>query len=181
MGKEKVYVFKASLKNRKRIWRRIEIKGNQNLGKFDGMIRLAFDYDTFDHLSEFFMCKAFKSGGYGYIEPGGYGEGARKKIDSLNLTEGEYLEYIYDFGDNIQHIITLEQIIDSKPGIQYPRITDENKPRYQYCKSCKKQGKKTVAKWICVECSEEACQNIPLCNRCMEKDHEDHFIDEILY
>lgn len=181
MVKDMVYVFKIALKHRKKIWRRIEIKGNQTLGSLDSMIRIAFNYDDFDHLSEFFPGTSFKSGGYGYIEPGGHGSGATKQINSLCLNKGNILSYIYDFGDNIQHIIALEQIIEPEPNSEYPRIIDQNKPQYRYCESCKSHGKKIIATWICISCSEEELREVLLCENCITKDHDDHFADEILY
>lgn len=181
MVKDNVYVFKIALKHRKGLWRRIEIKGDQTLGSLDSMIRLAFNHDNFDHLSEFFPGVAFRSKGYGYIEPGGYGAGATKQINSLHLNEGDKLSYVYDFGDNIQHLVTLEQISEPEPSNKYPRIIDQNKPRYRYCESCKSEGKKNIATWICVTCSEEESREVLLCENCIGRDHEDHFADELLY
>ena len=48
---EKVYVFKVALKYRKGLWRRIEIKGDQTLADLDHIIRIAFNHDTWDHLT----------------------------------------------------------------------------------------------------------------------------------
>jgi len=106
---EKVYVFKVALKYRKGLWRRIEIKGDQTLADFDHIIRIAFDHDTWDHLSEFFMGE-WSRGGFGEIDPDGGGSGAEMRIEQLGLSEGDKLGYVYDFGDEIQHIITLEKI-----------------------------------------------------------------------
>ena len=49
---DEVYVFKAAFKYRKGVWRRIEIEGGQTLADFDGIMREAFNHDTWDHLSE---------------------------------------------------------------------------------------------------------------------------------
>lgn len=51
---DEVYVFKAAFKYRKGVWRRIEIEGGQTLADFDGIMREAFNHDTWDHLSEFY-------------------------------------------------------------------------------------------------------------------------------
>ena len=112
MKKEMVYVFKAALKYRKGLWRRIEIKSNQTLGDFDHVIRKAFNHDIGDHLSEFFLGQVWRSEGFGEIDPSGSGSGAKKKINQLCLSDGDKIEYVYDFGDDIQHIITLEKIIE---------------------------------------------------------------------
>jgi len=181
MKKEKIYVFKAALKYRGELWRRIEIKGNQTLGDFDHIMREAFNHDTWDHLSEFFSGRVWQSEGFGEIGPGGGGGGATKQINHLGLSEGDKIEYVYDFGDNIQHVITLEKIIDFEKEEEYPRIVSKNKPRYRYCELCKEQGKKTIATWVCIECSEEKQREVLLCEDCLMKKHEDHYVDKILY
>lgn len=177
---EKVHLFKVALKYRKGLWRRIEIKGDQTLADFDHVIRNAFDHDTFDHLSEFFR-ERWPQGGFGEIDPNGQGNGAKKRIGQLDLSEGDILGYVYDFGDEIQHIVTLETLGEPEEGIEYPRVISKNKPRYRYCEICKREGKKTIATWICIECPEEEGNVVRLCEDCVEKGHEDHYIDEILY
>jgi hypothetical protein len=169
-----VYVFKVKLKHSKRIWRRIEIKENQTLGNFDGIIREAFGHSTWDHLSEFYSGKVWNSTGYGEIEPGGKGLGSKKKIGACNLVEGDQLEYVYDFGDDIQHIIVLEKIIPSE-DTDYPRVVGRNKPKYHYCEVCKENDKKVVATWICVECIEYLCED------CLDDHDEECFVEEITY
>jgi len=181
MRKEKVYVFKAALKYRKRLWRRIEIKGHQTLGDFDHIMRETFHHDTWDHLSEFFSGRVWRSEGFGEIEPGGGGSGANKQINQLDLSEGDKIEYVYDFGDDIQHVITLEKIVEPEKEVEYPRVISQNKPRYRYCEVCKEQGKKTLANWICIECSEEEGGEVLLCEDCLMEKHEEHYADEILY
>jgi len=79
---------------------------------------------------------------FGIIEPDGQGSGAKKQIDQLGLLEGENVEYIYDFGDDIQHIVTLEKIKESEIRYQTPCIITKNKPRFRYRKSSKSEGKK---------------------------------------
>lgn len=181
METDKIYVFKVVLKHRKGIWRRIEIKGSQTLGDFDRIVRGAFNHDEWDHLSEFFSGSVWQSEGFGEIEAGGGGSGAKKQIDQLGLSEGDKIEYVYDFGDDIQHILTLEKIVEPEREVEYPRIVSKNKPRHRYCESCKKQGKRTVATWICIECSEEAPREVFLCEDCLDEEHEDHYAEEILY
>ena len=176
-----VYVFKVALKHRKGLWRRIEIESNQTLGDLDETIREAFGHDLWDHLSEFFPGRVWRSEGYGSIVPGGGGEGAEKRVSQLALAEGGKMEYVYDFGDDIQHIITLEKIVEAEEGIRYPRITAKNRPRYHYCEVCKKSGKKTVATWICLDCSEGPGTEVFLCEDCLTKEHEDHYAEELIY
>ncbi|MBU0710370.1 hypothetical protein KJ762_06870 [bacterium] len=174
-----VYVFKVALKHVKGLWRRIEIRSDQTLGNFDRIIRDAFNHDTWDHLGEFYK-ERWSQGGYGEIYPDGKGSGTGKQIEQLGLSEGDKFGYVYDFGDEIHHILTLEKIMEPEKGVKYPRVISKNKPNYRYCETCKKQGQKTIAKWICIECSEDKESDVILCEDCMEE-HEDHFVDEILY
>lgn len=144
MEKVRVYTFKVALKHRKGLWRRIEIKGDQTLADLDYIIRDAFNHDPYDHLSEFFRGQ-WPSGGFGEIEPGGGGNGAKRRIEQLGLSEGDKLGYVYDFGDEIQHFVTLEKIVEPEEDAEYPRVISQNKPRYRYCETCKKQGEETIA------------------------------------
>jgi len=175
-----VYRFKVALKYRRGLWRSIEVKGSQTMRDLDKMIREAFNHE-WDHLSEFYLGKIWRSRGLGEINPFGGGSGAKKRVDSLKLSKGDTLEYVYDFGADIQHILTLEGVYGAEEGVEYPRIVSQNKPRYRYCESCKKEGKKVVATWICVECSEEAQRSVLLCEDCLMREHEDHYAEEKLY
>ncbi|MBN1312398.1 MAG: hypothetical protein JXB30_13350 [Anaerolineae bacterium] len=184
---DKVFRFKASFKYRKSLWRRIELRGSDTLNDFDNMMRDAFDHD-WDHLSEFYYKPKDRKGrnvgweGYGYH--GGFDEDRGTddiQLAELDLEVGDQLRYVYDFGDNIQHIIELEEIIDAEPDADYPRIAERNKPRYRNCVSCAEKGKKTRATMICIECSNEEQREVLLCDECASKDHEDHYVDEIIY
>ena len=178
---EQVYRFKVALKLRKRLWRRIEVKGAQTLGGLDCIIREEFKHETSDHLSEFFRGRVWRSEGLGEIRPGGGGSGGRKRIDGLGLSVGDKMEYVYDFGDDIQHIITLEKVMEADETAKYPRVVSQNKPKYEYCEVCEKLGKKIIATWICVECSNEEGRDVLLCDDCLMKEHEDHYAEEALY
>lgn len=176
----KVYVFKVKLKHNKGIWRKIEIKESQTLGHFDAMIREAFSHDTMDHLSAFFEGKAWRTDKIGEIEPFGGGDGQEVKISDLNLQPKNTLEYVYDFGDDLQHIITLEKIIEEKDDVVYPCITGKNKPQYHHCNECEKKGTRVVATWFCLDCSNHEGAPVYLCDDCIDE-HDDHYADEIVY
>ncbi len=178
---ENVHIFKVALKFRKGLWRRIDIKGNQTLGKFDQIIRSAFKHATYDHLSEFYLGRVWHSEGLGEINPFGEGSGSRIRINQLGLSEGDRIEYLYDFGDNIQHVITLEKIVEPEKGVKYPRVSSNNRPRYKYCEACETKGMKTIATWICIECSEKMERAVFLCEECIEKEHDGHYTEELLY
>jgi hypothetical protein len=171
----KVYVFKVQFKHRKSLWRRIEIIDSQTLGDFDRIIREGFSHSDYDHLSEFFTGQAWKSRGFGEIMPDGSGIGSKQKINQMGLTIGSKFEYVYDFGDDLQHVLTLEKIIESDEEVTYPRIAAKNKPKYHYCESCRDNNKKVIATWICHECIEYLCED------CLDAHDEECYIDEVVY
>ena len=166
---DEVYVFKAKLKRAKRLWRIIEIEGNQTLATLDEAIQDAFDHE-WGHLSEF----TIRGTTFGPKEAATETEFDRTtnvKINSLGLQLKEPIKYIYDFGDYIEHIIELLEIKPKAEGQKYLRVTQRNKPKYTYCK-CGLEG--AIAKWWCSDCE------LRLCDDCAEE-HEGHGIDEILY
>jgi hypothetical protein len=184
---EQVYRFKAAFKNRKGLWRRIEIQGKQTLADFDRELRDAFQHDTFDHLSGFWkLVRRGKSRRFRQVDLGNVnsfegGEADDLAIAGLGLEPGQQLKYVYDFGDWIEHRITLEEIIEPEKGVEYPRVAGQNKPRYRYCHHCKKEGKKTVATRICIECSDMEMERVLVCKNCLHKHHSEHYADEIIY
>jgi hypothetical protein len=182
-----VYRFKVALWHNKRLWRRIEIQGGQSLGEFDDILRTAFVHDHFDHLSGFWklvrrgQSRRFREVDLGDMNPYEGGEAADIQIASLSLFPGDALKYVYDFGDWIQHRLELESIGEPEENASYPRITGQNKPRYQDCQVCKDEGRKAVATWVCYSCSNKEQKDILLCETCLEAHDEDHYLEEILY
>jgi hypothetical protein len=185
MTAERIYRFKIAMKYRRGLWRIIEMKGSQTLGDLDNAIRDAFKYDTGDHLSEFFRGKVWRSEGYGEISPGGGGPGGRRRADSLDLMEGQQIEYVYDFGDDVQSVITLEKITEQRDGeetqTRYPRVVAQNRPRRKYCSVCKKTGKESLATDVCEDCSNKRLIPFFLCEDCATKHSEEHHLYELVY
>ncbi|MEK7397745.1 MAG: hypothetical protein AAB116_12510 [Candidatus Poribacteria bacterium] len=184
--KEQVYIFKASLKYRTEIWRRIEIKGKQTLSDFDGILRTAFNHDHSDHMAGFW--KLIRRGNtnrtrkvdLGDIDPDGEGDASDITIAEVGLSVDDKLIYVYDFGDWIEHEIVLEAINPSQKGVKYPKIVEQNIPRKRYCRDCKAKGKKTEASYICIECTDDEQERVYVCEECLDVYHEDHYADEIL-
>lgn len=183
-----IYTFKIENKYRRGLWRTIEIRGDQTLGELDGAIREAFRYDTGDHLSEFYNGKVWRSEGYGEIHPGGGGPGGKFQVSSLGLSEGQQLEHVYDFGDDVQSLVKLERVSQVEPEagrepVKYPRIVAQNRVRHRYCAVCEKDGRKTVATDVCEDCSNEALRPFYLCGDHVENhsDGSEHHIEEVVY
>ena len=186
--KQQVYRFKAYLKHRKGLWRRIEIQGEQTLDALDRMLRTAFNHDDSDHLGGFWLLiprgkgRRLREIEIATIYPfGGDGFGDDTPIAALELEPGAKLKYVYDFGDWIDHRLELEAIDAPEPAAKYPRQTAQNRPRYRYCPVCKERGKKEIAAWICIDCSNAEQRDVLVCEACIEEFHPDHYADEILY
>lgn len=185
---QQVYRFKASLKYRKDLWRRIEIRGGQTVAEFDTILRDAFLHDRMDHLGGFWQLisrgssRRFREVQLATVYPyGKEGEGANTKIASIGLKPGDQLKYVYDFGDWIEHRLELEEIVASEAEADYPRVVAQNKPRYQYCPLCQEEGRKTIATYICIHCSNRLQEEVVVCEDHITPDHEDHHLEEMLY
>jgi hypothetical protein len=149
----------------------------------------AFDHD-WDHMGGFWKLvprgggskrTSYREVDIGSVDPFDGGDGADNPIAGLGLSVGDRLKYVYDFGDWIEHEITLEAIENPQPDHEYPRISAQNKPRYRYCENCKKIERKTIATWICISCSNKKQVDVLVCVDCLNKNHEEHFADEIIY
>ena len=181
-----VYRFKAALGHRPELWRRVEIQGKQTLADLDTILRDAFNHDSSDHMGGFWKRirrgkgKRFREIDIGDVNPLGGGSGTEVHIASLGLEPGHELKYVYDFGDWIEHRLTLEEIVELEAKVKYPRTIAQNQPQYKNCQSCHDQGRETRATWVCLECSTQQ-REIVVCEDCLVKDHEDHYAEEILY
>ena len=182
-----VYRFKAALWHSPGLWRTIEIQGQQTLAEFDAILRDAFNHQVSDHLGGFWklvrrgQSKRFREVDLGSVDPVGEGDGAGRHIAGLGLQPGDELKYVYDFGDWIEHRLTLEEIVEPEKRVEYPCIVAQNEPQYQDCQPCLARGRQARATWICLECSDREQHTVLVCKRCLNKEHEEHLAEEILY
>jgi hypothetical protein len=182
-----VYRFTATLWHQPQLWRRLEIQGGQTLADFDAILREAFRHDTSDHLGGFWRlvrrgtAQRFREVELGDIDPFGSGSGADQHLAGLGLQPGDALKYVYDFGDWIEHRLTLEEVAAPGTGATYPRIVAQNAPQYQYCQVCQGKRQKRRATWVCIECSNAQQQDVLVCEKCLIKEHEDHYAEEVIY
>jgi Plasmid pRiA4b ORF-3-like protein len=139
MSKSQLYVFKVSLSYSKKIWRRIEILGHQSLDQLHEIIFDAFDrYDQ--HMYSFYLTKqGSKSRNRFFDAPEfthpfaleenfGFADkqiqdASKTKISDLPIKEKSKFEYLFDFGDEWLHVITLEKILDIFPNQKYPIVS----------------------------------------------------------
>lgn len=180
-----VFTFRAFLKHRKSLWRRIEIQGQQTLLEMDGILREAFGHD-WDHMSGFWRrvrrgnTKRFREIEMATIHPFEKRREADQQIGALGLSVGDQLRYVYDFGDWVEHYLEVEAIGKSENAAEYPRVVEQNKPRFKNCTECAAKGKKQQAVWYCYTCADEENGPALLCDDCVDA-HEDHYTEEILY
>ena len=186
---QQIYRFKVALKYRKGLWRKIEIQGEQTLAEFNRILMNAFEHD-WDHMSGFWKLVPRTGGSkrtryrevdIGSVNPFGGGDGADNPIAGLGLSVGDRLKYVYDFGDWIEHDINLEAIEEHQRDLEYPRIAEQNRPRYRNCERCKKMERKTIATWVCITCSNKEQKDVLVCEDCLDKLHTNHYAVELTY
>lgn len=182
-----VYRFKVSLGFDSPIWRVIEIKAGQTFADFDVAIRDAFGHDRYDHMGGFWKLiprgkskKKFREIEIGDINPLEEGTAAELRVGSMDLKSDDLIKYVYDFGDWIEHEISLVEISKVESGKSYPALVERNKPKYQYCVLCEAKGKETVATLVCLQCSTQK-RIIFLCVDCADKKHLEHYVEDIIY
>jgi len=89
----------------------INIRGSMALRELDQEIRQKMGYDTWDHLSAFYNGKPHRSPEIATITPDGDGDNSTLTIDELQLSKGSEIGYVYDFGDDIQSILRVEEVM----------------------------------------------------------------------
>lgn len=143
----RVYILKVALRNAKGIWRRIAIRGDQTLEMLHRIIFEAFDrYD--EHLYSFYFPRpgARRQGrrfdATEYTDPRGLEDipvdrdlynAATVTIGELKLEKGQSFDYLFDFGDSWEHLITVEETDGRVEDGRYPRILEkrrESPPQY---------------------------------------------------
>jgi len=119
----KIYQIKISLKGiTPPIWRRIEVSSDIDLEQFANNLIDAMGWHG-SHL----MC--FEIGGEEYFrdEESVHDLGGKlmhkTKLNKCLSTPKQKIRFAYDFGDDWQHDVVLEKILEVSPGVQYPRCT----------------------------------------------------------
>lgn len=95
--------------------------------------------------------KRYREVEIGMVHPFGEDDNSDIRIADLELTVNDLIKYVFDFGDNHEHHLKLEEILPAaqwEPNTKYPRIVEQNKPEYQYCQHCQKKNKQVIAAQI---------------------------------
>lgn len=129
-----IFVVKVALSGRKSVWRRIALRGTQTLDDLHEAIFEAFDRDD-EHLYSFYFPKPGSKGrarirdaqeytcSYAADELGA--QSTEVKLKSLGLTPKRKFHYLFDFGDEWWHEITVEQTDAPAEKGEYPRILEK--------------------------------------------------------
>ena len=143
-----IYRLKVTLlggppRAKERVWRTIDIKGNQTLDQLHKAIFKAFD--RFDeHLYSFYMTTNRRDATQEYASPylfedndfpsGGIpGRARNAKLDKLELRAQKKFYYMFDYGDDWEHVVQVLSVRDEEPVGRYPRISErhgESPPQY---------------------------------------------------
>ncbi len=135
----KIYRFRVKLEWREEVWRNIEIRGDQTLNDLHDAIQAAFNWDD-DHLYAFFLSGRYWDKNTQYVSPresnDGFGkwlQGGEKSrwankasMDSLALSAGQIIAYIFDYGDEWRHRLKLLETCEADPEARYPRTIERH-------------------------------------------------------
>lgn len=117
-GAAAIQQIKVSLRGaRPPIWRRLEVPADISLARLHTLIQIAFDWND-SHLHVF----ETPYGSFGYPDPElGHRVDSRVTLEQVAPAAGDKLRYTYDFGDNWEHDIVVEKVLDRDASVTYPR------------------------------------------------------------
>jgi Plasmid pRiA4b ORF-3-like protein len=123
-GPAPMYQIKVGLRGaRPPIWRRLEVPADISLAKLHRVIQIAFDWDD-SHMHVFET--PYGSFGTADRELGHRAE-APVTLEQVAPTVKSKVTYTYDFGDDWEHDIVVEKVLDRLQATVYPRCTDGRK------------------------------------------------------
>lgn len=120
----KIYQLKIRLKGSKPpIWRRVLVSEDSTFYDLHNLIQISMNWDGF-HLYEFridddyFPMENIETGFSNFNLS--KDKALHQKLKMQLNKPGTKIEYVYDFGDEWQHIIILEKVLAAEEGQQYP-------------------------------------------------------------
>ncbi len=119
-AKVPIYRLKITLRDiHPPIWRSIEVAGNIRLDRLHLMFQAAMGWCN-GHLHSF----SIDGVDYGMHNPDWDVDVENEKkfrLDDLVAMEKARFDYLYDFGDNWEHEVSVEKIAPAEQGVKYPR------------------------------------------------------------
>jgi len=125
-----IYIFKVSMG---KVWRRIEIHSDMTLEALTDTVLKSFDFDK-DHLYVYYYKDLFGNtveinSPNSSVEP----FTTETLIGKIPINIGASMNFLFDFGDNWEFQILLEEIKQVSKKIEHPQVIDEQgKPPEQY-------------------------------------------------
>ncbi|MBI4769219.1 MAG: plasmid pRiA4b ORF-3 family protein [Chloroflexi bacterium] len=121
-----VYTFKVRLKWARRVWRNIEIRGDQTLHELHWAILDAYDWDE-EHLYSYFLSNRLWDSDTQISSPHSQqGWDAEKvRIGALDLKVKDRFLFLFDYGDSHEFELSLLIITPAQKGVKYPRVVKE--------------------------------------------------------
>jgi hypothetical protein len=102
------------------VWRRLQLRADTRLDRLHGLIQAAFGWEDY-HLHSF-ICGQEE---FGPADPDldlDFNNERDITLGELIGGIGDRLRYTYDFGDNWEHEILVEQLLDPDPETRYPAL-----------------------------------------------------------
>lgn len=102
------------------VWRRLQLRADTRLDRLHGLIQAAFGWEDY-HLHSF-TCGQEE---FGPADPDldlDFNNERDITLGELIGGVGDRLRYTYDFGDNWEHEILVEQLLDTDPETRYPAL-----------------------------------------------------------
>jgi len=100
-------------------WRRVQVPGEVDLAVLHEVVQSAMGW-TNSHLHEFEIAGR----GYGIPDPDWddqeIADEVKGKLFRL-VKQGDRFGYLYDFGDNWAHHLSVDKVIPAERGVRYPR------------------------------------------------------------
>jgi hypothetical protein len=115
-----IYKLKVSLQGAKPpIWRRIEVRGDTPLDRLHWIIQVAMGWEG-GHLYEFAI-RGLKYTDAETASLDGDETASAATLGALIRRPGTHFTYTYDFGDNWEHKVFVEDLSEPEAEVQYPR------------------------------------------------------------
>ena len=115
-------------RNPHQVWRRILISGNKRFSDLHAEIQHAFDWLD-DHLAGFFWDRPYGETISEIVESGAFVPNPKL---NAKLESGMQIYYVFDFGDDWTHLITVEGVFDSKADVPQDLVWSEGESFDQY-------------------------------------------------
>jgi hypothetical protein len=122
---EEIYQLKITLKGSKPpIWRRVQTPASTTLEMIHVIIQQSLEWVNYhlhdSHVKDMLIGDPEQLCGWDWDPEPDVIDEAEITFADLKLREGAKFQYVYDFGDDWQHVILLEKKLERDPDTHYP-------------------------------------------------------------